>query len=502
MKIKFESILIFSIGVLVLAIATLSYLNLTTKLKVKSTNLNQINLENVDVALDYFEFTFNTPIQSKSLIDSISILPETEFSYELDKDTLKIIPRNKLLPDSTYTLLVNTSLKDIYNRSLEESYTIDFITRSYNIVYLQKNFPNSNDKIFSYNLKDKTNTLLYENIQILDFIKNKEYLAIIHTDPTIPPQLSIYNLNTGEEILVEEGKEQFYSYHFDSNNNLYYSAIDFRNSFGSEPTFAKLFKYNLDSQNKTEIEVNTTAYEDIFFQSSEDSQDSNQNLQNLGSTYADFSLTDFHLSNNQLLVKNNVYSFYYLYNLRFNTLSQLGTYFNAFGLNYDVSKALFGIVNGNNIETLVYDIASSTDIPILENLFTVDSTFFNNSNSVAVSSNYLDELSRGIYEIVVLDYVQEDLNSDVQRSITSGEYEIVDIINKQDYSLELVQPSFDDNYLLMEAYKIEDLRTLEDTILSPLVRPQRPNTSNILIYDLNTKDLVDTGLKGIEVIWD
>lgn len=465
-KIKFNTLLISSFVSIFALILMFIFLNTFIHTKVVAVNLNG-NKDNANISNQQIRIDFNRPIKKETIENNINIEPTIKFRSLWSGNTLVIIPDSSLDSQTKYTITVNKNIVDIYGDTLTEDFNYEFTTEIPKFAVIEK-IPASNlDTIAIYNADQTGRQQLLQRENIVFYGINSNYLVLV-TEDKYKNNIEILNRNTGEVKDFNLPNIRINSFSF--------SPSKYKNEFAYikqeievYPTYylprsdAKVYVYNIDTQEEKEFNPQDTAKDVAFI---EYSRDGSSLLYKTGDSFFNLAETDQQeeyvgigrfLSNGNFNYDNTL--------LALINFDPLNTYTTAqFITVFDSNRNTKQITNG--------------DTPAL------DPQFKNRTNEI-LYAEFWKELptTKGIYKIV-----QTDLEGNK-----------IDIIKSENFSLELPTISADDRYIAMEQYTEINLKDYSK--IRNYGFQNKPYSGSIIIFDTTTNKVYDNKLIGINVKW-
>jgi len=470
MKNKFYLKTTFLVILLSGIIAMLYFLNLNKEFDFKTKeNIGTVNFINTSITLKLNDpvFDYANSNESNTLKDFFTLTPSSEFFATSIGDRIILTFKDSLQSETQYTLTASPDLKDVYERRLNKEKTFEFKTTSQRFTYLEKNHPQSKDKIVEYDLSSKSQKILFENENISKFGRDNEFLVVSVENKD--KSNNIFSINLSEDIQIDlslKSKKVRNLKFSPTKHEFIYTSYNlvFENGFAfQDPNSTTYFtKYNLDSG---QAEV-------------------------LNLPEAIFDLGEFIYTNDGegLLFKSSVNSEYYLMNLN-NTenLINIGKHLQTGGFSKDGDKILFTDYDplsgfSSFPFTTIYS-ADRDNREITTGEFYYIDPIFSNDDEIFISEKYKELTgTRGLFKISKLD-------KNLQR---------FDVYRKDNMSIELPRISSDNKYISFETYT--EAQLLDYSNFRAYEFQNKPAQGGLVIFDLNKNSII-LELEGIEIVW-
>lgn len=478
---KFALITVLLILFLLFAVTILIYKSVFVPLHVISaeilaTDKNQANIENVKIKIQ-----FNRPVNGEIINNFIESDPKTNFNVKFEQNALVISLLQNLNYNTKYSFTLSKELKDIYNNELGEDYYFEFNTKGQKFVYLQRNYPNSLDRIILFDLDSRQSFELFSAPLIQDYHATEEWLVVSIVNSKGTNDISIKSLtnNYSSNLKLENIKVSQISISKNNNEFLYVGQkIEEREINGqkflapnvSDP-YNTLYLYSFNNTQTKIVSPNNTA-EDI-----------------IDAKFTPDGSSILYRSNNQLNPGH-----YYLYPLENNLeVISLGFFSVITEFNKTADKLLFlsfdrenpymagnfiGILNSSRETQAITDGQKYVGEPIFGSV----------TNNIYYSINYKTiENSRGLFEI---------------KYYNEGEKDLLKIDN---FSLENPKVSLDEKYLAAEKITETELKNLFNSdnmvIARDFIDHKKPDKGGIVIFNLEKNEIMFEIANGIDLIW-
>ncbi len=467
---NFKTITITTFVITILILVVLFVLNINKGLEIRTFNIEG-RKESAFLNSNSVKIEFNTPLKNytdSELKNLIKINPKVNFTAFSNSTTLLIRFDEGLKGNTNYKLQISTGIQDIYSRELSTNPEYEFKTKDLEFAYI--NYQVNKKKLVRNNIELNNEKVIFEAENIVDFDSNNYYYAIVteHTNRTN----NIVLLNKNGNIIKDfELKNKRIRNVVLSNkfNDLIFVSIDIQPSEGFPIPLdvGMLNIYNIESETlrKVSFKDNNIEPGDLFFAPD-------------GKT---------------LLIKNQLGSEYYLTNISDQNpeLIAVGKHLQSGGFNYLGDQIAFIDYDPlEQFESLPYISIynASRDSTNIQNTgtFNIDPRFYNLKNKILFSEKYKElESTKGIFKI-------SEFDLDTKKT--------KEILRIENLSLELPQISFDDNYLLIEKFSKQDLTTFQN--LRPYEFQAKPPTGKLVLYNLQTKQIIKDDIVGIEAVWE
>ncbi len=463
MKDKFNITIISIISVLVLLISIFIYLNNLSDPHVAGFSIigsvNDASFVNQRVQL-----SFNRPMDiSADLTKYISIQPASEYLTSWSGNTLNIIFKNSLSPDTEYRIVVSKDFKDSYGNQLKKDNINQFQTKKLRYAYIQNSLT-AKDKIFRTEISGKNKELLLEEEEIKFFGINDNYLVAV-TQKSLLNDLVIKDLKNNIKKSLNLSQTKIIGLSFSSKENkfLFIShKAEVSSGFVEQKSNAVISIYDLDKSTLSEFKPKKADFDVLSAVFSKD-----------GETIL-FKVSD---------------GTYYLSTIKDDSLISLGKFAATGGFNKDLNKIIFvnfDVLSPDKPAQLLTEFSSDRSTKNLTNGIdaVLDPVYFNNSNKLIYAQKFKDVfMAKGFFKIITLD--------------VDGKQE--EILFDENNSLELPVLSPDDSYVAIEKYSDLSLLSLENE--REFGFQNKPYSSTLIIYDIASNQVIQTIENSINLQW-
>ncbi len=464
----------FAVTILVYKSVLIPFHVISTELV--ETDKTKANIENIKIKVQ-----FNRPVNPENIGEFIESNPKTDFIIKFEQNALVINVTQNLNYNTKYSFILNQELKDIYNEKLEKDFTFEFTTKSQKFVYLQRNYPDSLDRIILFDLNSKQSTELFSAALIQDYHATGEWLVVSTLNSLGTNDISVKSLtgNYYTNLNLESIKISQLSISLSNNEFLYVGQQVERREVNGQKFLAPkitdpyntLYLYNFKDQQAKIISPNESAEDIIDAKFSPD-----------GSSI-------LYRSNNQLNPGH-----YYLYPLENNLeVISLGFFSVITEFNKTADKVLFlsfdrenpytggnfiGVLNSSRETRAITDGKQYVGEPIFGNI----------TNNIYYSENYKAiENSRGLFEIKY--YNESERN----------------LLKIENFSLENPKVSSDEKYMAVEKISETELKNLFNAdnmaIARDFIDHKKPGRGSLVIFNLEKNEIMFEIPNGIDLIW-
>lgn len=462
-RIKHVSTIYAAVIVLFVITAILAVLNLDTTFVVRRVQIAE-EAGKVDLYNQSFLVDFNHPIQpGQNLNELISIEPSQQLYFSLQGSELKVQTSRALDSASNYKLTVNAELKDVFDHALGSDFIFEFRSRDLDLYYIQ---PGLEDKLVRRGMGDQTEQVLFAAPEIVRHYVNGDYVAVITSESFEEQTLHLINLATNTTTQPLASTFSVYEAQFVPEQQLMYLTariLENNPEVGEIYTSRQLYLMDLNTLSTQKIELPATIQdlEDILL--SPDGQ--------------------------ALMFKDTLESIYYLMDVT-DTLNpvSLGHFVATGGFNYDSQELIFtaaDFVTATGFPfTVKIDSEREQTIITPDGISVIDPHWSNRESNLLVSRQYKElDNSRGYYELLVLN---------------GGGGEILNVLRKDNISLEMPQYSSDDKFISVEAYTTEQLTNLIG--LRIMGYQAKPAEGEIYLFDTQTLT-IQQAFDGVNAVW-
>lgn len=465
-KNKFNKIVTISFTVIAIFIIALIGLNTFSLPHVVDVSIIG-GKDSAHIKNQQIKITFNRPILKESIEKYITTQPSFDFRPLWSANSLLLIPSQSLDSNTTYTLTFSGEITDIYNEKLEHDYVYTFRTNSPELALIEKNVNTNQNTIsvFDANLNKKEELFSGNNIKFYGI--NTNYLVVV-SEENFANKVTVINRVSKEVRSLDFQNIRIGSFTFSPSpykNEFAYTkqTIEVKSHYYIPKEEAKIYIYNLDDNSEKIFNPNNTANDVVSLKYS---QDGNSLLYKSGDSF-------FHLAET-----SNIDNY-----------TSLGRFLAEGNFNYDSTMIAFLAFDPLNVYTTnqyitVFDSERNTKDFQNDNVPVLDPRFLNRSNKI-IFSEQTKELpsTKGIYKLVSFDM---DGNKE-------------EILESEDYSLELPVISPDDRYIAIEQYTEIQLTDFNNS--RSMGFQNKPNLSTIIIYDTIEKRVINNGIIGIDAKW-
>jgi hypothetical protein len=461
---SFKKFVTIVFSILLASIVVLGFL-----VNVQTTHISRFIVEGgnktADIKDQKLQFKFNTPVSKVDSKIKIKVQRNNEIENIETKEfvigeSVYVFFKNNLSYDSDYKIELS-GLRDIFQKEIS-NVNVEFKTISAGFYYMEMS--EKVDKIMKYELNSKQSESIFESENIQNYVFNSQYMTVVIESDDYS-KLLILNLKNGRQI--KELKFDFQQIGkidmTQKGNRILFTLQDyeFQDDFVIPTTGFVPYYYDVDNQVMNKFE-----YGNIEF---------------------DISEVIISPDSNFVLFEDNTEGFYLIDLNDADAGIGLGRFISTGGFSYDTEKIVFLSFEPENMEKDIfvtyYDIKTGLKTLTDGKYEVIDPKFFNNSDNVIYSKEKDVFESRGIYEIV--------------KSDLSGNEEAV--FDEKDVSLEYPRLSYDDRYVVIEKYALEDL--LEYNFNRSSGYLTKPERAELVVYDLIEKKLVSEEISGIEAKW-
>lgn len=468
---RFRLLLAATIIILVGLIGLFTLLNLTSSPHVKNVKLVGTK-EEAQLRNQRLQLRFSRPIAKdykQNIAKYITLTPSAPVKTVWTGNQLTIILQEPLQAASAYKLTLSKDIKDSYGDTFARDFNYQFTTRSQKLYYIERNFPQANDRIIETDAELNEKTQIYTSSnEILRFNKQANLLAVIEAQANESKKLKLLNLATGKAVEPMAGNEDVFQAKFSQRSgNLYILSQKFtiEDKFMVPQTGRALYVYNLEQERLHELKF--------------------------GNTFTD--IDEFFLAPDEraIVIKDAVTLFYYLIDLTNPEVSvSLGKYLSTGGFNQAGNLIVFNNIDlgVDDSQPYVMTINGQREKQVLTDglNYAVDPVFLpSRANLMAYAvkaADYPD--TKGLSKIVIVD------DQGKQQSE----------ISKEQLGLEIPLPSIDGRFIAFEAYTIPALQDYQNQ--RSLSYQAKPYVAEIMVYDRNSNTIYERGVRGIEAFWE
>jgi hypothetical protein len=462
LKDKFRLAVFTTFLLMFAGICFFAILNLTGRTHVRFVEVKTANqaLETVDQII---KFNFSAPVNKDSTQNFITITPQAEFSTAWSNNTLFLVFKENLSYSTTYKVLIS-GMKDRYAQSVED-YSYEFTTKKAQLAYIQKSISEEGDSLVISDADFGNKNTVFQSETIQRFAANSQYAAVV-TEVKGENDIQIVKLSDKSRLDLGLENTLIQSIEFSPvRNEIAYTAqkIIVEGDSVFPQTEMKVLIYDIDSKITTEFKPLGSSNNILNIKYSRDGMN---------------------------LLYKTVDSYYFYLPLNDpEAIVQLGRYLGDGGTNFANDKIVFvtfdplqtfsssQYLSVFNADRTIQNITDGS-IPVF------DPMYYYRSDNLVFSQKSRDlEMTPGLYKIVEM----------------SEDGGVKDILTDDDHSLELPKISPDDRYVAIERYSEYDLLSFTDR--RNFGFQSKPATAGLVIYDLQEKNLIDTGVLGIEAQW-
>lgn len=405
---------------------------------------------------------FTSPMNQKSVEESLKITPEVKYDIYWSDNRAFIYFRENLIYDSTYTIEIEDSAKDVYGNKLSKTFKYEFKTKERLLAIQQRG---SEDSIIYTNQNFENPKVQFKGPDIKYYDATEKFLAVVQTPKNSVSTLKVKNLENEiiKEIPVEHSIINSIDLSFKNDLLIYI-----------EQPAEKLSGYVIPGET-TNLKIYDIKKEKLSTLELPD--------------YITYVLSaELNPDGKSLLIKGPE-STYYIVDIFKSTENpiSLGTHLSASGFTRNFSElvlvdAPFSVPNADFPVILTLNNRNEQTRITNGDIYSIDPFHYFNKNSLVFSEQ--TDGPEGKFKIV-------EYNKDSKEKKILIEFEHEDV--------ELPKISFDDKYIVIERYSDEDLEEFEG--LRNIGFLSKPYNATVLVYDIKSGKLLGKELRAVNAIW-
>lgn len=456
---------------LVAGIVVFAALNLQSAPHVRRVSLVG-NEDNAELRNQRIKINFTRPIAKdykNNIKEYLTITPEIDFKPVWTGNQLTIILNEPLLSANGYEVKLSKDIEDTYGDKFAKDFIYQFKTRNQKLYFIERNYPDGKDKIIETDVSLSSKTQIYTSeLEILKFSKKDNYLAVVESHTNKGKRLKLTDLKEGKtKQVMPENEDVFQAKFSERSHNLYILSQKFsiEDNFMVPEAGRMLYVYNLDNEQLRELK--------------------------LGNNFLD--IDEFFLSPDErgIVIKDAITLFYYLIDLNDTQTSiSLGKYLSTGGFNRKGDLIAFNNIDLGEINSEPYIMTINGNREKFELTnganYAVDPVFIPTVKNEIIyatkAKDYPD--TKGLSKIIIADVKGKKLQE----------------ISMENLGLEVPVPSVDGRYVAIEAYRPDALQDYENQ--RSISFQAKPYDAEIIVYDLQARQLISKDFKGIEAYWE
>ena len=450
--------LVLSFCVLVLILIGLFiHLNAQKSLMVKDFQLNG-ETHNAEFNNQLIKITFNRPLRIESE-DYLLIQPEISFNQFVQGKVLTIQFNKSLDFNTDYVIKIGEGLVDIYGNSYQGVF--EFRTKDLMMYFLTKNVDNQDTiSAFSFSQKSAKEIIKGENIYSYN-IKGSQLVLIEEINNFF--KATLHDLESDKAIDISGRSFNIPQADFSPLTGTFYflgQRVTFEGDFVLPQQGKQLFRYDFtDNTNQVVSDIDVTLDIEQFI---------------------------IDPTENYALIKDSYNSLYYLLDLNDKSTIPIGRFIDSGGFSESGDKIIFSKIE--------QDFLSFPHIAYVDS--NKDETLITTKDEYSFDGSFAGDLILSARKHKDLDESQR-----IMKVVATREDEVVFEITDEQLSFEIpkADPTF--KFVTVEAYTIDDFKDFSNQrVYNSFFL--KPKTAKIFIYEIDSGELLDYNLNGIEIKWN